>query len=66
MNKRCRPAPRCFHGAFDLVCTDFIHAIYLTMVPTIGLVLRHQGIDTTYYAKADVTLLKQIAQPCPE
>ena len=33
----------------------------------IGLVLRHRGIDTTaYYAKADVTLLKQIAQPRPE
>lgn len=30
----------------------------------IGLVLRHRGIDTTaYYAKADVALLKQIAQP---
>jgi site-specific recombinase XerD len=33
----------------------------------IGLVLRHRGIDTTaYYAKADVTLLKQIAQPWPK
>jgi site-specific recombinase XerD len=33
----------------------------------IGLVLRHRGIDTTaHYAKADVTLLKQIAQPWPE
>ena len=33
----------------------------------IGLVLRHRGIDTTaYYAKADVVLLKQIAQPWPE
>lgn len=33
----------------------------------IGLVLRHRGIDTTaYYAKADVTLLKQVAQPWPE
>jgi site-specific recombinase XerD len=33
----------------------------------IGLVLRHGGIDTTaYYAKADVTLLKQVAQPWPE
>ncbi|MGY4319333.1 asparagine synthetase B (glutamine-hydrolyzing) [Bradyrhizobium sp. JR3.5] len=32
-----------------------------------GLVLRHRGIDTTaYYAKADVALLKQIAQPWPE
>jgi site-specific recombinase XerD len=30
----------------------------------IGLVLRHRSIDTTaYYAKADVALLKQIAQP---
>ena len=30
-------------------------------------VLRHRGIDTTaYYAKADVELLKQIAQPWPE
>jgi site-specific recombinase XerD len=33
----------------------------------IGLVLRHRGIDTTaYYAKADVKLLKQVAQPWPE
>src|SRR5580704_10166722 len=33
----------------------------------IGLVQRHRGIDTTaYYAKADVALLKQIAQPWPE
>jgi site-specific recombinase XerD len=33
----------------------------------IGLVLRHRGIDTTaYYAKADVNLLKEIAQPWPE
>jgi integrase len=33
----------------------------------IGLVLRHRGIDTTaYYAKADVHLLKQIAQPWPK
>jgi hypothetical protein len=33
----------------------------------IGRVLRHRGIDTTaYYAKADVTLLKQVAQPWQE
>jgi site-specific recombinase XerD len=33
----------------------------------IGLVLRHRGVDTTArYAKADVGLLKQIAQPWPE
>ena len=33
----------------------------------IGLVLRHRGIDTTArYAKVDVRLLKQIAQPWPE
>lgn len=33
----------------------------------IGLVLRHRGVDTTArYAKVDVTLLKQIAQPWPE
>ena len=33
----------------------------------IGLVLRHRGIDTTaYYAKADVSLLKEIAKPWPE
>jgi site-specific recombinase XerD len=32
----------------------------------IALVLRHRGIDTTaYYAKADVSSLKQIAQPWP-
>jgi hypothetical protein len=31
------------------------------------LVLRHRGIDTTaYYAKVDVTLLKQVVQPWPE
>lgn len=31
-----------------------------------GLVLRHRSIDmTAYYAKADVALLKQIAQPWP-
>ena len=30
----------------------------------IGLVLRHRGIDTTaHYAKADIALLKQVAQP---
>ena len=33
----------------------------------IGLVLRHRGIDTTArYAKVDVRLLQQIAQPWPE
>jgi len=33
----------------------------------IALVLRHRGIDTTaYYAKADVSSLKQVAQPWPE
>lgn len=33
----------------------------------IGLILRHRGIDTTaYYAKVDVALLSQIAQPWPE
>jgi site-specific recombinase XerD len=32
-----------------------------------GLVLRHRSIDmNAYYAKADVALLKQIAQPWPE
>lgn len=32
-----------------------------------GLVLRHRSIDmTAYYAKVDVALLKQIAQPWPE
>jgi site-specific recombinase XerD len=32
-----------------------------------GLVLRHRSIDmTAYYAKADVALLQQIAQPWPE
>jgi site-specific recombinase XerD len=32
-----------------------------------GLVLRHRSIDmTAYYAKADVALLRQIAQPWPE
>ena len=32
-----------------------------------GLVLRHRSIDmTAYYAKADVVLLKQVAQPWPE
>jgi integrase len=33
----------------------------------IGLVLRHRSIDVTaYYAKVDVALLKQVAQPWPE
>jgi len=33
----------------------------------IGLVLRHRSIDmTAYYAKVDVLLLKQVAQPWPE
>ena len=33
----------------------------------IGLVLRHRSIDmTAYYAKVDVALLKQVAQPWPE
>ena len=33
----------------------------------IGLVLRHRGIDTTArYAKVDVSLLRQVAQPWPE
>jgi site-specific recombinase XerD len=33
----------------------------------IGSVLRHRGVDTTaYYAKVDVALLKQVAQPWPE
>jgi site-specific recombinase XerD len=32
----------------------------------IGLVLRHRSIDVTgYYAKVDVALLKQVAQPWP-
>ena len=32
-----------------------------------GLVLRHRSIDmTAYYAKADVALLQQVAQPWPE
>jgi integrase len=33
----------------------------------IGLVLRHHSIDVSaYYAKVDVALLRQIAQPWPE
>lgn len=33
----------------------------------IGLVLRHRSIDmTAYYAKVDIGLLKQVAQPWPE
>jgi site-specific recombinase XerD len=33
----------------------------------IGLVLRHRSLDmTAYYAKVDIGLLKQVAQPWPE
>ena len=33
----------------------------------IGLVLRHRSFDmTAYYAKVDVALLNQVAQPWPE
>ncbi len=33
----------------------------------IGLVLRHRSLDmTAYYAKVDIALLKQVAQPWPE
>jgi site-specific recombinase XerD len=33
----------------------------------IGSVLRHRGVDTTaYYAKVDMALLMQVAQPWPE
>jgi hypothetical protein len=33
----------------------------------IGLVLRHRSIDmSAYYAKVDIALLQQIAQPWPE
>jgi site-specific recombinase XerD len=33
----------------------------------IGQVLRHRSLDTTaYYAKVDVNLLSQVAQPWPE
>jgi site-specific recombinase XerD len=33
----------------------------------IGLVLRHRSIDVSaYYAKVDIAVLRQIAQPWPE
>jgi site-specific recombinase XerD len=33
----------------------------------IGSVLRHRAVDTTaYYAKVDMALLMQVAQPWPE
>jgi integrase len=57
-----------FKGAHALrhtAATDMLrHGVPLEKI---GLVLRHRGVDTTaFYAKADVALLKQIAQPWSE
>ncbi len=45
--------------------TDMLrHGVPLAQI---GLVLRHRSIDMTgYYAKLDVAVLKQVAQPWPE
>jgi len=56
------------HGAHLLrhtAATEMLrHGVPLDQV---GLVLRHRSIDmTAYYAKVDVSLLKQMAQPWPE
>jgi site-specific recombinase XerD len=56
-----------FKGAHVLRHTAATEMLRHGVPLEIGLVLRHCGIDTTAtYAKADVTLLKQIAQPWPE
>ena len=45
----------------------FDSASYGVPLDQAGLILRHRSIDmTAYYAKADVALLKQVAQPWPE
>lgn len=54
-------------GAHALRHTAATEMLRHARLDKIGLVLRHRGIDTTaYYAKADVALLKQVAQPWPE
>jgi site-specific recombinase XerD len=53
------------HVLRHTAATEMLH--HGVPLEKIGLVLRHRGIDTTaYYAKADVALLKQVAQPWPE
>jgi integrase len=53
------------HALRHTAATEMLrHGVLLEQI---GLVLRHRGVDTTaYYAKADINLLKQIAQPWPE
>jgi site-specific recombinase XerD len=53
------------HALRHTAATEMLrHGVPLNQI---ALVLRHRGIDTTaYYAKADVNLLKQIAQPWPQ
>jgi len=53
------------HALRHTAATQMLH--HGIPLEQIGLVLRHRGVDTTaYYAKADVCLLKEIAQPWPE
>jgi site-specific recombinase XerD len=53
------------HALRHMAATEMLrHGVPLEKI---GLVLRHRGVDTTaFYAKADVALLKQIAQPWSE
>ncbi|WP_247387688.1 tyrosine-type recombinase/integrase [Bradyrhizobium sp. 143] len=62
---RHRGAGQRAHALRHTAATEMLrHGVPLDKI---GLVLRHRGIDTTaYYAKADVALLKQVAQPWPE
>ncbi|MGY3281126.1 integrase [Bradyrhizobium sp. S3.7.6] len=63
--RRVVPPVKGAHALRHTAATEMLsHGVPLDKI---GLVLRHHGIDTTaYYAKADVALLKQVAQPWPE
>lgn len=62
VSKHRRKALTCFAIPRPQKCCG--HGVPLHQI---GLVLRHRSLDmTAYYAKADVALLKQVAQPWPE